>query len=144
MSTTSTGTPIREEIVPTQRVQPGTPAPYESGDRVWLWVQLIGASHESWVRGVVLTCDQPHGARRFVCSVAIAKSIHSAYLTDRVYCNEDGSGDEILPAEGTCGSVLLREHDQMQVAVCTKPERHSGAHKQLHGPGWVQRTPTLP
>lgn len=47
--------------------------------------------------GVVLSCTRPRGARRFVCAVSIAAGLHGSFINDRIYCWEDGTGEEIEP-----------------------------------------------
>lgn len=90
---------LEAEPVQPENVTPGTDAPYQQGDRCEVLVGLLTASgiRWEWIMAVVLTCEQPRGARRFVLSVANAQSIHSAYINSRVYCNADGRGDEVRP-----------------------------------------------
>lgn len=86
--------------VPAKSVEPGTPPPYEVGERCQVLVGLpsrTGCVRHVWQNAVVLGCDQPPHARRFVVTVATAQSIHSVYANSRVYCNADGRGEEIRP-----------------------------------------------
>jgi hypothetical protein len=75
-----------------------TSPPYSVGDKVDVLVSPMFSDYEGgWVPGVVLQCDQPKHARRFKVSVAIGFTKNHVFVNDRIYCESDGSGEEIRP-----------------------------------------------
>lgn len=71
--------------------------PYERGDQVEVLVGSFAGLEYQWVTGIVLSCEKPTHAVRWVLEVAIGTSINHAYTCGRIYCNADGYGEEVKP-----------------------------------------------